>query len=64
MDWNYLKKILKLFLGVLLVIVGLGCMILSIAGNFEITLTFLAFVVLAMGIWFALSGYHTLTGED
>lgn len=60
MDWNFLKKLLRIFLGVLLLAGGIWLMILSFSHGFEITLTFLAFLVLSAGICTTLFGIHSL----
>ena len=60
MDWNYLKKILQIFLGVLLLAGGNGLMIFSFSAGFEITLTFLAFLILCGGVCTTIFGIHAL----
>lgn len=64
MDWNFLKKILQLFLGILLLAGSLWLMILSFSGGFEITLAFLAFLLLCGGVCTVLFGIHALSAED
>ena len=64
MDWNYLKKILQIFLGALLVLGGLWLLILSFSGGFEITLAFLAFFLLCGGVCATLFGVHALQEEE
>ena len=60
MDWNYLKKILQIFLGVLLLAGGIGLMIFSFSAGFEITLAFLAFLILCGGVCTTIFGIHAL----
>ncbi len=61
MDWNFLKKILRIFLGILLLAGGIWLMILSFSGGFEITLTFLAFLILCIGVCSVIYGLHALS---
>ncbi len=60
MDWNYLKKILGLFLGILLLAGGIALVVLSFSGGFEITLTFLAFLVFCGGVCATIFSIHAL----
>ncbi len=60
MDWNYLKKLLRIFLGILLLAGGIWLMILSFTGGFEITLAFLAFLILCGGVCTTIYGVHSL----
>lgn len=60
MDWKFLKQILRIFLGVLLLGGGLCLLILSFSGGFEITLAFLSFVILCVGVCATLFGIHAL----
>ncbi|MBR6825094.1 MAG: hypothetical protein IKM59_00965 [Oscillospiraceae bacterium] len=61
MDWKFLKKIFRIFLGVLLLVGGLWLMIRSFSGGFEITLAFLGFLVLSGGLCCVLFGLNALS---
>lgn len=63
MDWNFLKKLLRIFLGIFLLAGGLGLMIYSFCAGFEITLTFLGFLLLCSGVCTTLFGIHSLRTE-
>ena len=60
MDWNFLKKLLRLFLGVLLLMGSIVLTIFSFSGGFEITLAFLSFLLLSTGVYTTLLGFHSL----
>lgn len=64
MDWTFLKQILRVFLGILLLVGGIWLLILSFSDGFEITLTFLAFLVLCIGVCALLFGIHALKTKD
>ncbi len=64
MDWNFLKKILRIFLGALLLLGGIGLMIFSFVKGFEITLTFLAFLILCGGVCAVMFGILSLRSSD
>ena len=64
MDWKFLKQLLRIFLGVLFLVGGIWLMILSFSGGFEITLAFLAFILLCVGLCAVLFGIHGLKNED
>ena len=64
MDWNFLKKILRIFLGILLLVGGIVLMIFSFVNSFEITLAFLGFLVLCGGVCATISGIHSLGSSD
>ena len=60
MDWSFLKKILRIFLGALLIAGGIGLIVLSFSPSFEITLAFLGFLLLCGGACTALYGIHSI----
>ena len=63
MDWNYFKKLLRVLLGAMLLLGGFVLMILSFTAGYGITLAFLAFLLLALGVYTALLGVHILREE-
>lgn len=64
MDWNFLKKLLRLCLGLLVAVGGIVLVVLSFSGGFEITLAFLAFLLLCFGVYTTLLGIHSLRAND
>lgn len=64
MDWKFLKHILRIFLGVLLIAGSIWLFVLSFSGSFEITLAFLAFLLLSGGVCALLFGLHALKADD
>ena len=64
MDWTYLKKILRIFLGVLLLAAGIWMIVLNFSMGFEISFAFFAFLILLGGFTTVFYGIHALSKPD